>query len=154
MSYRNTRWSKVYRTKADTLLTKCNWEQMANGARNCCLLLTNHKQTPTHEPHCSPWNIMTSSNPQLNYFPLFPMLSALRHVDSVAKFLCSSLQEEHLSPWSSEPWNRSTKLKKLCIYTHYFMIWWLWIHKAESRKHIYIYIYIYIHACCHMIEWL
>jgi hypothetical protein len=22
----------------------------------CCLLLTNHKQTPTHEPHCSPWN--------------------------------------------------------------------------------------------------
>jgi hypothetical protein len=26
-----------------TLLTNCNWKQMANGVDNCCLLLTNHK---------------------------------------------------------------------------------------------------------------
>jgi hypothetical protein len=39
-----------------TLLTSCKWEQMANGANNCCLLLTNNNQTPKHEPHCSPWN--------------------------------------------------------------------------------------------------
>jgi hypothetical protein len=34
----------------------CNLEQMINGvdngANNCCLLLTNHKQTLTHEPQC------------------------------------------------------------------------------------------------------
>jgi hypothetical protein len=46
-----------------TLLTNCNWEQMANGADNCCLMLTNHKQISTHEPHRSPWNIIPSSGP-------------------------------------------------------------------------------------------
>jgi hypothetical protein len=67
-----------------TLFINCNWEQMANGDDNCCLLLTNHKQTPTHEPHCSPCNIIPSSGPHVNYFPSFRTLSA----DSSAKFVC------------------------------------------------------------------
>jgi hypothetical protein len=49
----------------NTMLCNCNWEQTANGADNCCPQLTNHKQIPTHEPNCSPWNIMSSSDPQL-----------------------------------------------------------------------------------------
>jgi hypothetical protein len=32
-----------------TLLTNWNWEKMANEADNCCLLLINHKGTPTHD---------------------------------------------------------------------------------------------------------
>jgi hypothetical protein len=73
------------------VLTNWNWEQMANGADNCCLLLKNHKQTLTHEPHCSPWNILPSSGPQVNYFPSFQMLSDIRHV-------CTSQQGAHRSP--------------------------------------------------------
>jgi hypothetical protein len=37
----------------NTLFTNCNREQMANGADNCCPLLTNHKQIPMHEPRHS-----------------------------------------------------------------------------------------------------
>jgi hypothetical protein len=57
VSYRNTRCSEVYRTWRTTLLTDCNWEQMANGADTCCLLLTNHKlprinRTARRETQC------------------------------------------------------------------------------------------------------
>jgi hypothetical protein len=31
------------------LVANCNWEETANGADNCRLQQTNHKQTPTHE---------------------------------------------------------------------------------------------------------
>jgi hypothetical protein len=46
----------------------------------------NHKQTPTHEPHCSSCNIMPPSGPHVNCFPSFQTLSAIRHIDSSAKF--------------------------------------------------------------------
>jgi hypothetical protein len=59
-----------------TLLNNCSWEQMANGADNCWLLLTDHKQTPMHEPHCSLFNIIPSSGPHVNYFPSFQTLWA------------------------------------------------------------------------------
>jgi hypothetical protein len=97
-----------------TLLTNCNWEQMARGADNCCLLLTNNKQTPSHEPHCSPWNILPSSGSLVNYFPSFEMLPAIRHADSSEKFICASRQTAPLSPW-----NRSTKLKNLGVVMNY-----------------------------------
>jgi hypothetical protein len=80
-------------------LINCNWEQMANGAGNCCLMLTNHKQTLTHEPHCLPWKIITSSRLQVNYLSWFHTLSA----DSSPKFVFVSLQETHRPPWSEEP---------------------------------------------------
>jgi hypothetical protein len=65
----------------NTLFTNCNWEQMANRANSCRPQLTNHKQIPTHEPHCSP---------------------AIRHTESSAKFVCSSQPAVHRSPWSAE----------------------------------------------------
>jgi hypothetical protein len=82
-----------------TLLTNCNWEQMANGADNCCLLLTNHKQSPMHEPHCSLWNIMPWSGLQVNYFPSFLILPA-----KSTKFVYVSWQTAHQPLWSAEPW--------------------------------------------------
>jgi hypothetical protein len=86
------------------LFTNCNWEQMAYDAGNCCLLLTNHKQKLTHEPHCSPWCIMPPSGPQFNYFPSIQTLSANKHTGSSGKFICASQPAVHRSPWSVEPW--------------------------------------------------
>jgi hypothetical protein len=110
-----SKFSSVFSSRSYTApwrhkpLTNCKWEQMAtgadNGAVNCSILLTNHKQIVTHEPHCYPWNIMTSSGLQFNYFRLFQTLSA----DSSAKFICSCRQAEHRSPWSAEPWTQVTK---------------------------------------------
>jgi hypothetical protein len=77
-----------------TLLANCN---SANGAGNCCLLLTN--QTLPHEPHCSPCNIIPSSCPHINYFPSFQTLSG----DSSTKFVCASRQTAHPPLWSAEP---------------------------------------------------
>jgi hypothetical protein len=94
-----------------TLCTNYSWEQMANGADNCCLLLTNHEL-----PHCLPCNIIPSSSPQVNYFPLFQMLLAVRHADSSAKFVCALHQGVHQPPWSAEPWTRSTvKILLICV---------------------------------------
>jgi hypothetical protein len=87
-----------------TLIANCNWEHTANGADNSCLLPTNHKETPTHEPHCSPWNIIPSSCPQVNYFPSLQTLSVIRHADSSTEFLWISRQAAHRSLWSAEPW--------------------------------------------------
>jgi hypothetical protein len=88
-------------------LTNCNWEQMAHGADKCCRLLTNHKQTLTHKPHCLQWNILPSSCLQVNYFPYFQTLSA----DSSAKIVCASQQRAHRSPWI-----RQVIKKFLCIF--------------------------------------
>jgi hypothetical protein len=88
---------------------------MANRVDNCCLLLTNHKQIPTHEPHCSPCNIMPSRGPHVNFCPSFQRLSTNRHADSSAKFVCASQQAEHRPPWSAEPWTLSTQHSYLCI---------------------------------------
>jgi hypothetical protein len=78
-----------------TLCTKCSWEQMANGADNCCLPRSNHKL-----PHCSQCNIILSSGPQINYFLSFQMSSALRHTDSSAKSYapCSKWRTSHRGP--------------------------------------------------------
>jgi hypothetical protein len=96
----------------NTLLTNCNWERMANGADNCLLLLTNHKQTPMHEAHCSPWNIMPSSGPKVNYFPSFQMLLAIRHTESSAKFVGASQQAVNRSLLSAELWTGQQRKKK------------------------------------------
>jgi hypothetical protein len=54
VSYRNTGCSIKYIAPwRITLRNNCNWKQMPNGADNCWLLLTNYKQTPTHELHRS-----------------------------------------------------------------------------------------------------
>jgi hypothetical protein len=98
-----------------TVVTNCNWKQMTYGVDNCCLLVTNHKQTLKHEPHCSPWNIIPSSGPQVNYFSSFQMLSVVRHGDSLAKFVCASRQAAHCSPWSAEPWTGQQSLKQLSV---------------------------------------
>jgi hypothetical protein len=92
-----------------TLSTNWHWEQMTNGADNCCLLLTNHKQTPKHEPHCSPCNIIPSSGQQVNYYPSFQTLLAIRHTDSLAKFACVLQQAVPWLPWRAEPWTQSTQ---------------------------------------------
>jgi hypothetical protein len=42
-------------------------------------------------------------------FPSFLKLSAVRHADSSTKFVRSSRQETCQLPWSTEPWNQSTK---------------------------------------------
>jgi hypothetical protein len=91
-------------------LTNCNWEQMVNGPDNCCLLLTNHKQTLTHEPHCLLWNIIPSGDLQVNYFSSFQTLSA----DSLAKFVRPSQQEAHQLPSSTEPWTHQVTKKPPC----------------------------------------
>jgi hypothetical protein len=101
VSYRNTHWSKLYRTMT---LTYCNWVQMANGTDNCFLLLTNLKHFRRYEPHCLPWNMMPSSGLQVTYFPSFQTLSA----DSLAKFACASQQEAHWPAWSPEQWTQVT----------------------------------------------
>jgi hypothetical protein len=82
-----------------TLCTNCNCEQMAYGADNTCLLLTNHKQIPKHLPHCTPWNIVPSSGAQIYYLPSFQSLSAIRCTDFSAKFLCASQPVVYRSPW-------------------------------------------------------
>jgi hypothetical protein len=107
--------SKVYCTMTHHT-AHGHWEQMANGANNCCLLLTNHKQTPMHEPHCSPWNIIQSSGPQVNYFLSLQTESAIRHVDSSTKFVRASQQAALRSLWSAETWNGQQSQKTLCIF--------------------------------------
>jgi hypothetical protein len=83
-----------------TLLSNCYWQQMTNGADNCCLLLTNHKQTLTHEPHWLLWNIMPLVSVQVKLLPFIPNVIT----DSSAKFICASQQEAHQLPWSAELW--------------------------------------------------
>jgi hypothetical protein len=73
---------------------------MANGADNWCLLLINHKQTPMHELHFSPWNIILPS--VHNYFPSFQMLLSIRHADSSAKFVCALQQVAHWLLWTGQ----------------------------------------------------
>jgi hypothetical protein len=84
VTYRNTHVLKYTTPWCTTLHTNCSWEQMANGADNCCLQLKN--------PHCLPCNIILSSGSQVNYFPSFQTLSVLRHADSPAKFVCTLQQ--------------------------------------------------------------
>jgi hypothetical protein len=96
-----------------TLLTNYNWEQMANGADNCCLLQTSHKKSSIHELHYSPRNIMPSSGPQVDSLPSFQTLSSTTHGDSSTKFVCASRQTSHRSPWSAELWTVN-KVKRLC----------------------------------------
>jgi hypothetical protein len=117
---------------------------MANGADNCCLLLTNHN--PTHEPHCLPCNIISSSGPQINYFPSFQTLSAIRRTDSSAKFACASLQVVHRLPWSTESWTRSTQknipctivlaLSFMCSLISMFHIMLIWLIAKTGCMHI------------------
>jgi hypothetical protein len=38
----------------------------------------------------------------------FRMLSAFRHADSSAKYVCASQQAAHWLPWSAEPWTQPT----------------------------------------------
>jgi hypothetical protein len=71
-----------------TLLT-VNREQMARGADNYYLLLTNRKQTPINEPHSPPCNIILCRGLQVNYFPSFQTLSAVKHAESWANFACA-----------------------------------------------------------------
>jgi hypothetical protein len=100
------KYSAPWRT---ILHTNCSWEQVANGANNCCLLLTNHKL-----PHCSPCNIIQLRGPQVYYTPSFQTL-AVRHANSSAKFICASQQAAHWPPWSAELWIWSASWKSsLC----------------------------------------
>jgi hypothetical protein len=96
-----------------TLLTNCNWGKTGNRADNCCLLLTNCKQTPTHELHCSPWNIMPSSSPQVNYFPYRSsgMLIHRQNSNAPRSKRCTGRREAQ----SHEPVN---KVKKNSLYIH------------------------------------
>jgi hypothetical protein len=99
-----------------TLRTNCSWEQMANGATNCCMLLINHKQTPMHELYCSPWNIMPSSGPQVNYFPSFQKLSAHHACWFICKIrmrLAASGAPVAVQRRAVEPVN---KVKKISLY--------------------------------------
>jgi hypothetical protein len=48
-----------------------NWEQMAYGADNYCLLLTYHKLTLMYEQHCPTGNVILCRDLQVNYFPSF-----------------------------------------------------------------------------------
>jgi hypothetical protein len=99
-----------------TLLANCNWKQTANAADNCCLLPTNHKQTPTHEPHSSPWNIMLSSSPQVKYFPWSQTLSAIRHTDYLARFIWSPQKSSALIAVKRRTMSQWTKLKNsVCV---------------------------------------
>jgi hypothetical protein len=68
-----------------TLLT-VHWEQMACGADNYCLLLTYHKQTPIHERHCPPCNIILYRGLQVNYFSSFQMFSPSSMLSHQQKF--------------------------------------------------------------------
>jgi hypothetical protein len=104
MSYRNTRCSKYSEPCHATLLT--NWEQMAHGADNYCLLLTNHKETPINESHYPPCNIILCRCLQVNYFSSFQTLSAVKHDESSGKSAWSSRPAMHLYRWSAEPWTR------------------------------------------------
>jgi hypothetical protein len=157
-----------------TLLTNCNWEEMANGADNCCLHsfihqwlyspfvglwpllqfrnlfytvgrnpwtsdqlvarhLPIHRTTQTSMPrvgittaYC--WEIINKlpcmNHParretqcgqavgKLNYFPSFQTLSAIRHPDWAAKFVCAPQLAMHRSPWIAEPWTGEQNKKK------------------------------------------
>jgi hypothetical protein len=68
---------------------------MAHGADNYCLLLINHKQTPMHELHSQPCNIILCKGLQVNYFSSFQMLWAIKHAESLAKFAGTSLLAMH-----------------------------------------------------------
>jgi hypothetical protein len=117
----------------------CNWEQMPNGAYNCCLLLKNHKQTPTHEQHCSPWNTIPSSGPQVNYFSSFQTFSAIRHVDSSAKFVCASQPAVHQPPWTV---NKVKKTPSISHLTQGYR------NLSFSHKRIYAAWLINLHSLC------
>jgi hypothetical protein len=62
---------------------------------NYCLLLTNHKQTPIKERHCPPRNIILCRGLQVNYFPSFQLLSAVKHAESSAKVAYASRPAMH-----------------------------------------------------------
>jgi hypothetical protein len=59
---------------------------------------------------------MPSRGPQLNYFPSFQTLLAIKHADSLAKFVSASRQATLWSLWSTELWNWSKKLKSSLYY--------------------------------------
>jgi hypothetical protein len=62
---------------------------------------------------------MPSSGPQVNHFPLFQTLSAIRHVDSSAKVVCPRGKEltSRREAQSREPVNKGKKKT-----FHYFLI--------------------------------
>jgi hypothetical protein len=72
-----------------------NWDQMAHGTDNCCLLLTNHKHTPIDESHCSPRDIILCRSVQVIYFPSFQTSSAVKHAESLIKLACASRPAMH-----------------------------------------------------------
>jgi hypothetical protein len=81
-----------YRKSCATLLTPLtvNWEQMAHGADNCCLLLKNHKLP------CM--NIIPCRGLQVNYFLSFQTLSTIKH----AKLACITQRTGHREARSRE----------------------------------------------------
>jgi hypothetical protein len=70
------------------LPTNCD-RNKGNGADNYHSQLTYDKKIPLHELDSLSWNIMLSVGPQVNYFPSFQTLLAIRHADSSAKFICT-----------------------------------------------------------------
>jgi hypothetical protein len=62
----------------------------------CSLLLTDHKQTPLHELHFLPWNIMLSSGPIIQVLPFIPsVISHQAYWFSVCLSLSLSLTHTH-----------------------------------------------------------
>jgi hypothetical protein len=110
---------------ADYVVPHCwltvNWEQMAHDVDNCCLLLTNQKQTPVHEPYFQPCNIMLCRSLQVNYFPSFQALSAVKHAESSAKFACASRPAIHRWRWNAEPWTIDS-FKNVPVLVHWDII--------------------------------
>jgi hypothetical protein len=113
---------------------------MAIGADNCWQIIN---KLPRMNCTASPRNIMLSSGPQVNYFPSFQTLSAIRHADSSAKFImCLTASSTPVTVNSSSE-NRSTKLKKLSVqrsvyFVAYLMKFYqqhrLWCHIQSSRN--------------------
>jgi hypothetical protein len=58
---------------------------------------------------------MSSSGPQINYFPSFQTLSAIKHVDPSAKFVCGKQYTGRGEAQSCETVNKVKK--KLSVHT-------------------------------------
>jgi hypothetical protein len=88
---------------------------MVRGADIYCLLLTSHKQTPMHEPHCSQYNLVPCRGLLVNWFLSFLMLSAVKHAETSEKIRVRFESGDALAKVKLRAVNTSIALKSPCM---------------------------------------
>jgi hypothetical protein len=87
----------------------------ANGVEEECInnelrQISTCREDSIFNTSCDLWTVTTS----------FRTLSAVRHADSSARFVCASKRAAHRSPWSADLWTQSTQ-KKYSLYIYIYI---------------------------------